>query len=143
MTNYMGKNRLKKILMNYLKLTDEDKLHKLQYEIKNSKKEHGFDFLYYKRHKGSEWLEVTICFNDTTYEFQIFSDVNLKQGNRRVELQEKRVREIDFEKVEKVIFRGSAFYSENFEPNKQSGSYELMCDEIGFKSSTELKNALI
>ncbi|GAB5083225.1 hypothetical protein Osc1_24030 [Hominimerdicola sp. 21CYCFAH17_S] len=128
MTNYMGKNRLKKILMNYLKLTDEDKLNALQANLKKNKKEYGFDFIYYKSYRGNEWLDTQVCFDDTTYKIHIFSAVNLKQGNRRVELQEKRVREIDIENIEeKIVFQGSAFYSENFEPIPQ-GSCKLMCN---------------
>ncbi|GAB5082017.1 hypothetical protein Osc1_11900 [Hominimerdicola sp. 21CYCFAH17_S] len=128
MTNYMGKSRLIKILYQYLKDTSSDKLMKLEEERKEWRKQ-NHDIIYYRKYRGSEWLEVSISFDDTSYSFILYSCAN-NEGQRRLELTEKRNRwnEKTQDDENSQIFYGNAFYDAQFNPS--GGNAELKCFEI-------------
>lgn len=132
MTNYMGKGRLLNILSNYLILTAPDRLAVLN----ESRGKHNHDIVYYRKHRGSEWLEVNVAVDESTsYEYMIFSDVAHSDGRRRIDLTEKRERwnenKQDVDEFE--VFYGHGFYDERFNPIDGNGV--LQCFEIAKRSA--------
>lgn len=116
MPNYFGKQRLVRILYNYLEWTAPEKLAELKRELKEAGEYRKYEIKYKKR-RGDESLKAHIYFDDIEYRFEIY--VNEEPWNKetkRVTLLEKKViGDYDDESITQT-FAGAAHYDQNFSP---------------------------
>lgn len=116
MPNYFGKQRLVRILYNYLEWTAPEKLAELKRELKEAGEYRKYEIKYKKR-RGDESLKANIYFDDIEYRFEIY--VNEEPWNKetkRVTLIEKKViGDYDDESITQT-FAGAAHYDQNFSP---------------------------
>ena len=112
MTNYFGKQKLTKILYNYLEQSAPEKLAELKRELKAAGEYRKYE-IRYKKHRGSEWLNTSIYFGDIEYRFEVYS---FGGSGKRVTLREYKV--IDGERGDIVTetFSGFAYYDKDFKP---------------------------
>lgn len=112
MTNYFGKQKLVRILYNYLELSAPEKLAELKRELKEAGEYRKYGILY-RKYRGSEWLTTGIVFGHVEYQFEIYA---CGGGAKKVTLREKTI--IDVAEVEKTteIFSGYAYYDKDFNP---------------------------
>ena len=112
MVNYFGKQKLTRILYNYLEQSAPEKLAELKRELKAAGEYRKYE-IRYKKYRGSEWLNSSIYFGDIEYRFEIFTTGGTA---KRVTLREYKV--IDGERGDVVteIFSGYAYYNKDFEP---------------------------
>lgn len=87
MTSYLGKQRLTRILYNYLEQSAPEKLSELKRELKNSGKYRKYK-IRYKKYRNSEWLNTGIYFGDIVYYFEIYA---CGKDGKSVTLSEKKV----------------------------------------------------
>lgn len=112
MTNYFGKQKLTKILYNYLEQSAPEKLAELKRELKAAGEYRKYE-IQYKKRRGSEWLNTSIYFGDIEYRFEVYS---FGGSGKRVTLSEYKV--IDGERGDIVTetFSGFAYYDKDFKP---------------------------
>lgn len=112
MTNYFGKQKLTKILYNYLEQSAPEKLAELKRELKAAGENRKYE-IQYKKRRGSEWLNTSIYFGDIEYRFEVYS---FGGSGKRVTLREYKV--IDGERGDIVTetFSGFAYYDKDFKP---------------------------
>lgn len=112
MVNYFGKQKLTRILYNYLEQSAPEKLAELKCELKAAG-DFRKDEIRYKKYRGSEWLNSSIYFGDIEYRFEIYS---FGSSGKRVTLREYKV--IDGERGDIVTqtFSGFAYYDTDFNP---------------------------
>lgn len=112
MTNYFGKQKLTKILYNYLEQSAPEKLAELKRELKAAGEYRKYE-IQYKKRRGSEWLNTSIYFGDIEYRFEVYS---FGGSGKRVTLREYKV--IDGERGDIVTetFSGFAYYDKDFKP---------------------------
>lgn len=112
MTNYFGKQKLTKILYNYLEQSAPEKLAELKRELKAAGEYRKYE-IQYKKRRGSEWLNTSIYFGDIEYRFEVYS---FGCSGKRVTLREYKV--IDGERGDIVTetFSGFAYYDKDFNP---------------------------
>lgn len=111
MTNYFGKQRLTKILYNYLEQTAPEKLAELKRELKAAGEYRKYE-IKYKKFRGDEWLKSRIYFGDIEYRFEIYAYGN---GAKSVTLREKKVIG-DYDESVTQTFVGTAYYDKDFNP---------------------------
>ena len=110
MPNYFGKQRLVRILYNYLEWTAPEKLAELKRELKEAGEYRKYEIKYTKR-RGDEWLKAHIYFDRIEYRFEMHA---WGKESKRVTLIEKKViGDYDDESITQT-FAGAAHYDENF-----------------------------
>ncbi len=124
MPNYFGKQRLTRILYYYLEQTAPEKLAELKRELKAAGEYRKWE-ISYKKHRGSEWLETHIYFDDTEYSFEIYA---CGKAAKSVTLREKKIIGDDDESVTQT-FTGTAYYDENFNP-RFDVKFPWRCSEL-------------
>lgn len=140
MTNYFGKQRLTRILYNYLAQSAPEKLAELKRELKAAG-EYRKDEIRYKKYRGSEWLNASICFADIEYRFEIYAFYSFGgAGGKRVTLREYKV--IDGERGDIVTeaFSGFAYYDKDFNTiTNTTDKYSelLVCNQLHRPSKTK------
>lgn len=72
MASYLGKQRLTRILYNYLENSAPEKLSELKRELKSDGEYRKYK-IRYKKHQNSEWLNTSIYFGDIEYRFEIYA----------------------------------------------------------------------
>lgn len=112
MTNYFGKQKLVRILYNYLELSAPEKLAELKRELKEAGEYRKYGILY-KKYRGSEWITTGIVFGNVEFQFEIYA---CGCEAKKVTLREKIL--VDVDEVEKTmeIFKGYAYYDKDFNP---------------------------
>lgn len=111
MPNYFGKQRLVRILYNYLEWTAPEKLAELKRELREAGEYRKYEIKYKKR-RGDEWLKAHIYFGDIEYRFEMYA---WGKESKRVILREKKVIG-DYDESITQTFAGIARYDENFSP---------------------------
>lgn len=112
MPNYFGKQRLVRILYNYLEWTAPEKLAELKRELKEAGEYRKYEIKYTKR-RGDEWLKAHIYFDRIEYRYEMHA---WGKESKRVTLIEKKViGDYDDESITQT-FAGTAHYDENFNP---------------------------
>lgn len=111
MPNYFGKQRLVRILYNYLERTAPEKLAELKRELKEAGEFRKYEIKYTKR-RGDEWLKAHIYFGDIEYRFGMYA---WGKEFKRVTLIEKKVIG-DYDESITQTYAGTARYDENFNP---------------------------
>ena len=112
MPNYFGKQRLVRILYNYLEWTAPEKLAELKRELKEAGEYRKYEIKYTKR-RGDEWLKAHIYFDRIEYRFEMHA---WGKESKRVTLIEKKViGDYDDESITQT-FAGTAHYDQNFNP---------------------------
>lgn len=122
MPNYFGKQRLVRILYNYLEWTAPEKLAELKRELKEAGEYRKYEVKYTKR-RGDEWLKAHIYFDRIEYRFEMHA---WGKESKRVTLIEKKViGDYDDESITQT-FAGTAHYDENFNPVDTSHCSDLL-----------------
>lgn len=111
MPNYFGKQRLVRILYNYLEWTAPEKLAELKRELKEAGEYRKYEIKYKKR-RGDESLKAHIYFDRIEYRFEMHA---WGKESKRVTLIEKKVIG-DYDESITQTFAGTAHYDENFNP---------------------------
>lgn len=112
MTNYLGKQRLTRILYNYLEQSATEKLSELKRELKNDSEYRKYQ-IRYKKYRGNEWLSTSIYFANIEFRFEIYA---WGKHYKCVILTEEKVIDNDYGENKTQIFRGVAYYDEDFNP---------------------------
>lgn len=112
MTNYFGKQKLTKILYNYLEQSAPEKLAELKRELKAAGEYRKYE-IQYKKRRGSEWLNTSIYFGDIEYRFEVYS---FGGSGKRVTLREYKVIDGDRGDIVTETFSGFAYYDKDFKP---------------------------
>ena len=121
MPNYFGKQRLVRILYNYLEWTE--KLAELKRELKEAGEYRKYEIKYTKR-RGDEWLKAHIYFDRIEYRFEMHA---WGKESKRVTLIEKKViGDYDDESITQT-FAGIAHYDENFNRWIQTHHIAVIC----------------
>ncbi|MGN0686807.1 MAG: hypothetical protein ACI4KA_01720 [Oscillospiraceae bacterium] len=129
MTNYFGKQRLTRILYNYLVQSAPEKLAELKRELKESGEYRKYE-IRYKKYRGSEWLNTSIFFGDIEYRFEIYS---FGSSGKRVTLREYKVIDGDRGDIVTETFSGFAYYDKDFNPitaTTDKYSNFLICNQL-------------
>ena len=111
MVNYFGKQRLTRILYNYLEQSAPEKLSELKRELKAAGEYRKYE-IKYEKHYGSEWLKSRIFFGDIEYRFEIYAS---GRETKNVTLREKKVVG-DYDESITETFCGFAYYDKDFNP---------------------------
>lgn len=111
MANYFGKQKLTRILYNYLEQSAPEKLAELKRELKAAGEYRKFE-IDYKKYRGSEWLKSKIFFGDIEYRFEIYA---FGKEAKYVTLREKKIIG-DYDENVTQTFCGTAYYDKDFNP---------------------------
>lgn len=115
MASYLGKQRLTRILYNYLENSAPEKLSELKRELKSDGEYRKYK-IRYKKHQNSEWLNTSIYFGDIEYRFEIYA---CGKDGKSVKLREKKVTEGDYDENVIQTFCGTAYYDKDFNPRSE------------------------
>lgn len=128
MTNYLGKQRLKKILFNYLSNRRPLLLAELRRECKEY---HNVNIISYRRGHDSEWLETKVHSEGTIYCFKLWASGS---SAKYISLDESSIRTV--EEREKYVSKSKyhCYYDSDFNPiDGRMSDTQLVCNDIGKK----------
>ena len=129
MTNYFGKQKLTKILYNYLEQSAPEKLAELKRELKAAGENRKYE-IRYKKFRDIEWLDAPIYFGDIEYRVEVYS---FGDSGKRVTLHEYKVIAGERGDIVTKTFSGFAYYDKDFNPitaTKDKYSVLLICNQL-------------